>query len=60
MTVAAPGVSDADTDDPPDTMAADYVVRLLDDRRLTLRIYEIQGAAHLSPFAGELVAACPA
>src|SRR4029079_8887528 len=48
LTVDDQGVTDVDTADPPDTMAADRVVRFttLGD---AARVSEIQGAAHLSP-----------
>jgi predicted extracellular nuclease len=58
LTVDDQGVADVDTDDPPDTMTADRVVRFT-TRGVEGRIYEIQGAAHISPLAGKVVSAVP-
>ena len=52
LTVDDQGVTDVDTDDPPDTMTADRVVRFT-TLGVAARIYEIQGAAHVSPLAGQ-------
>jgi predicted extracellular nuclease len=52
------GVADTDSDDPPNTMAADFTFSF-STAGPTRRIYEIQGAAHISPFAGQLVSAVP-
>jgi len=54
VTVDDQGVSDDDTNDPPDTMTADYIFTFA-TVPLPARIYEIQGAAHLSPLAGRTV-----
>jgi predicted extracellular nuclease len=58
VTVVAANVSDADTDDPPDTMTADHVFGF-STVGVAARIHEIQGAAHLSPLVGERVADVP-
>jgi predicted extracellular nuclease len=58
LTVDDQGVLDVDTNDPPDTMTADRVIRLT-TLGVTARIYEIQGAAHLSPLAGKVVSGVP-
>jgi len=52
------GVADTDGDDPPDNMAADYTFSFSTDAA-SRRIYEIQGAAHISPFVGQLVSGVP-
>jgi predicted extracellular nuclease len=51
-------VTDNDTDDPPDTMAADYVFSFQTEG-IPARIYEIQGAGHTSPLAGRGVVDVP-
>ena len=58
LTVDDRGVTDVDTDDPPDTMAADRVVGFT-TLGVAARIYQIQGAAHLSPLAGKVVSGVP-
>src|SRR6185503_17840818 len=58
LTVDDQGVRDVDTDDPPDTMVADHVVRFT-TLGLAARIYEVQGAAHISPLAGKVVSGVP-
>ena len=58
LTVDDQGVADVDTDDPPDTMTADRVVRFT-TRGVEARIYEIQGAAHISPLAAKVVSGVP-
>jgi predicted extracellular nuclease len=58
LTVDDQGVTDVDTDDPPDKMAADRVVRFT-TLGVEARIYEIQGAAHLSPLVGKVVSGVP-
>jgi predicted extracellular nuclease len=52
------GVADTDGDDPPDNMAVDYTFSFSADAA-SRRIYEIQGAAHISPYRGQLVSAVP-
>ncbi|HET9241933.1 MAG TPA: Ig-like domain-containing protein [Gaiella sp.] len=54
VTVDDQGVSDVDTTDPPDTMAADRVISFT-TVPLPARIYDVQGAAHLSPLDGRTV-----
>ncbi|MGH2995249.1 MAG: Ig-like domain-containing protein, partial [Gaiellaceae bacterium] len=54
VTIAAAGVSDADADDPPDALAADFSWSFSTVAPPT-RIYDIQGAAHRSPLEGETV-----
>ncbi len=51
VTVFASQVSDQDTDDPPDTMAANFVLGFTTVLAVT-PIHDIQGAAHLSPKIG--------
>ena len=58
VTVDDAGVSDDDTNDPPDNMASDYVFAF-STVASTYRIYEIQGAAHISPLAGENTSRVP-
>ena len=52
------GVADTDGDDPPDNMAADYTFSF-STVAPSRRIFEIQGASHTSPYAGQLVSAVP-
>lgn len=52
------GVEDTDGDDPPGNMAADYTFSF-STVAPSRRIYEIQGAGHISPLAGQLVSAVP-
>jgi predicted extracellular nuclease len=54
VTVDASKVTDADTDDPPDQMTANHVFNFTTTLPVT-QIGEVQGAGHLSPFAGQLV-----
>ncbi|HSC93141.1 MAG TPA: Ig-like domain-containing protein [Gaiellaceae bacterium] len=54
VTVAAAGVTDTDTTDPPDSMAADHVFGFSTLLPLT-EIAQVQGAGHLSPLNGQLV-----
>jgi len=58
VTVDDQGVSDVDTVDPPDTMAADFSFSF-STAGIAARIYQIQGAAHISPLDGQLVSAVP-
>jgi uncharacterized protein len=51
VTIAASQVTDLDTDDPPDTMAADFSFSFT----TPVEISDVQGASHLSPLAGRLV-----
>jgi predicted extracellular nuclease len=54
VTVDASKVTDVDTDDPPDNMAANHVFSFTTTLPLT-QIAEVQGAGHLSPHTGQLV-----
>jgi uncharacterized protein len=58
VTVRAAAVRDADADDPPDAMAADAAIDFT-TVGLALRIHEIQGDRHLSPYDGEVVTGVP-
>jgi hypothetical protein len=58
VTVDDQGVSDVDTDDPPDAMEADHVFRFT-TVPLAARIFQIQGAAHVSPLEGRVVTGVP-
>ncbi len=58
VTVDDAGVSDVDTDDPPDRMAADHVFSFT-TVPLPARIFEIQGAAHVSPLDARVVSGVP-
>ena len=54
--VTATAVHDVDTTDPPDTMTADYSFSFTVAVPVTLTpIHTIQGAAHISPLAGQTV-----
>jgi hypothetical protein len=48
------GVADTDGDDPPDNMAADYTFSF-STAGAVVRIHEIQGASHISPYRDQLV-----
>ena len=54
VTVDDQGVSDTDSDDPPDTMTADRTFSFT-TVALATTISQVQGAAHISPFAGRTV-----
>ena len=54
VTVVAADVSDQDTSDPPDAMAADYTFSFGTQLPPTA-IHTIQGAAHISPYNGQPV-----
>jgi uncharacterized protein len=58
VTVAGAQVTDADADDPPDAMAADFSWSFATLGPAT-RIHEIQGASHTSPLAGERASRTP-
>ena len=58
VTVDDAGVSDVDMDDPPDTMAGDHVFSFT-TVPLPARIFEIQGAAHISPLDARVVSGVP-
>ena len=54
VTVGAAKVTDVDTDDPPDQMAADHAFTFTTTLPLT-QIGQVQGAGHLSPYEGQRV-----
>jgi uncharacterized protein len=54
VTVTATGVTDQDTNDPPDTMDADYVFSFTTEG-VQVPIHDVQGAAHISPYNGQVV-----
>jgi hypothetical protein len=51
VTIVAAQVSDQDTDDPPDTMAADFSFSFT----TPVEIHDLQAASHISPLAGRMV-----
>jgi len=57
LTVVASQVSDQDTNDPPDTMASDYVTSFMtvDPPAPPVPIHDIQGSGHLSLRNGQTV-----
>ena len=60
VTVRAASVSDQDADDPPDQPASDFSASFHTDSSVAgLRIHDIQGAQHVSPYRGTVVAAVP-
>src|SRR4029453_12155064 len=48
------GCPDQDPNDPPDTMAADYVFSFTTEG-VQVPIHDVQGAAHISPYNGQVV-----
>jgi predicted extracellular nuclease len=56
VTVVGSEVSDADAADPPDAMAGNYSFSFT---TLTLKIHDLQGAAHISPHNNETVVGVP-
>jgi predicted extracellular nuclease len=58
VTVTANGVADVDTDDPPDTMAADARITFT-TLGVPATIMQIQGSGHNSPLRGRRVADVP-
>jgi predicted extracellular nuclease len=58
VTVRAANVSDADANDPPDQMAADHSWSFTTPAP-TLRIHQIQGAGHESPYVGRRTSFVP-
>ena len=58
LKIESDAVSDADSDDPPDNMAADYGLTFT-TTGLELRIHDIQGARHISPYDDALVSKVP-
>jgi len=59
VSVRASQVTDRDTVDPPDTLAADDAFSFVTVGLEGRRIHDIQGAAHRSPLNGERVTAVP-
>jgi uncharacterized protein len=59
LTVHGDSVSDVDAQDPPDTMTADRTVTFFVQGLAGLRIHDIQGAAHISPYQGNSVDGVP-
>jgi len=57
--VSASQVSDTDSDDPPDTMASDFSFSFSTVGVEGLRIHDIQGAQHRSPYEGQVVSGVP-
>ncbi len=51
VTIAASEVADLDTDDPPDTMAADLSFSFT----TPVEVHDLQGVLHTSPLAGRMV-----
>jgi hypothetical protein len=60
VTVAAAGVSDLDTADPPDKPTADFTFTFTVSATPPTPIHTVQGAAHLSPLAGQVLNVGPA
>jgi predicted extracellular nuclease len=56
VTVLAGQVSDADANDPPDTMTGDYSFSFSTS---ALRIHDLQGAGHVSPYNLQTVSGIP-
>jgi uncharacterized protein len=59
VTVSASQVSDTDADDPPDGMTADHTFRFTTLGVEGLRIHDIQGARHRSPYENRIVTGVP-
>jgi uncharacterized protein len=58
VTVFAAGITDADENDPPNSMGGDYTWSFT-TLAPTLRVHTIQGATHLSPYAGQRTSHVP-
>jgi uncharacterized protein len=54
--VRAAGVSDRDTEDPPDRPSSDFTSRFTTEALTGLRIHDIQGSSHISPYRDRVVA----
>jgi predicted extracellular nuclease len=54
LTVYAAYVTDQDTDDPPDNMAADFTASFT-TATPPVSIHDIQGAGHISPLSGQTI-----
>ena len=59
VTVSASQVSDTDADDPPDNMLANHTFRFTALGIEGLRIHDIQGARHRSPYENGIVSGVP-
>ncbi len=60
LTVLAEGVTDRDTDDPPDNPDEDHTATFRTSSAVEgLRIHDIQGRQHLSPYRDRFVAGVP-
>ena len=59
LTVRGAAVTDADADDPPDAMAADATATFAVVGLTGLRIHDLQGTAHRSPYDTKTVAGVP-
>jgi len=60
LTVRAAGVTDRDAEDPPDNPAADFAATFRTDASIAgLRIHDLQGRQHVSPYRGALAAQVP-
>jgi hypothetical protein len=59
VTVQASQVSDADGDDPPDTMVSNFTFSFTTVGLEGLRIHDIQGAQHRSPYENRVVSGVP-
>jgi predicted extracellular nuclease len=54
VTIVGADVTDQDTNDPPDAMAADFTFAFATETAAT-PIHDVQGATHISPFNGQIV-----
>ena len=59
VTVTGSEVTDADAEDPPDAMAANFTLRFSTVPLEGLRIHDIQGMQHRSPYEGRFVTGVP-
>jgi uncharacterized protein len=59
LTVTASQVTDTDGDDPPDTMTADFTFSFTTIGIEGLRIHDIQGIQHRSPYENQVVSGVP-
>jgi uncharacterized protein len=59
VTVDASQVTDTDTNDPPDNMAANFTLRFTTIGIEGLRIHDIQGRQHRSPYENRVVSGVP-
>ena len=61
ITIVAPNVTDQDTSDPPDAMSGNYVWSFTTEAPPPppVAIHDVQGATHISPYAGQTVIGVP-